>query len=59
MVHVVMHWCLSGDEEETRIRGVWSTRVAAEEQLKQIKGYPANNEWWIEEWVVDGAEGEP
>ena len=58
MVYIVIHWSLGGDHEEKNIMGIWSTREAAEANLEQIKGYPANNEWWIEEWKVNGAKGE-
>lgn len=51
-VYIVMSWELSGEDEMTQIREVFANKEYAEKYIKENRGHPANNDWWISEWEV-------
>ena len=55
IVYVVLHWYLCGESSTTEIKGIFSTRELAEAHKKSLEAHPANNETWIEEWLLDYA----
>ncbi len=52
-LYAVMHWGLDGDEQETELVAIFSSRWKADDYIIRKKGHPANNDWYIVERELD------
>ena len=51
--YVVTWWNLCGDIETNEVLGVFSNREKAQSYIDKVSGYPANNGYNINSFVLD------